>query len=85
MLINRIRTSAVEERPILEHGKCEFFQYVPAVEIVEYVLYLEAQALEKLSPVGVAVVGGTVDHKALYPMAVVLELPLDQVGSLILL
>lgn len=80
VLANRIRTGAVEERPVLEHGEGDFFQNIPAVDVVERVLYLEPQALEKLGPVGVAVVGGAVDHKAPCPVAVVLELLLDQVG-----
>lgn len=81
---NVIRTGAVEDQPVLEHGEGEFSENVPVVEEVDRVLHLEAQAPEKLDPVGVAVVGGAVDHKAPCPVAVVLELPLDQVGSVVL-
>lgn len=84
MPANVIRTGAVEDQPVLEHGEGEFSENVPVVEEVDRVLHLEAQAPEKLDPVGVAVVGGAVDHKAPCPVAVVLELPLDQVGSVVL-
>lgn len=41
VLANPIRTAALEERPVLEHGEGELSKNVPALEVVEHVLRLE--------------------------------------------
>ena len=84
MLANRVRAGAIEEWPVFEHGKGELVQNIPTVEIIEHVLHLEAQAPEELGPVGVARVGGAVDQETPRSMAVVLQLPFDQVGGVVL-
>lgn len=75
---------AVEERAVLEHGEGELFQYVAAVEAVEGIFHLEAQAPTKLGPMDVTGVPGAVDYEAPGSVSVVLELPLDQVGGVVL-
>ena len=63
---------SIESRLILEHGKGEFLQNVPAIVVIKRALHLEVQAPEKFSPVCIAVVGSPINHKS--PALVVIPL-----------
>lgn len=83
VLADRICISAVEKRAVLDHGEGEFFQDIAAVEVVEAIFHLEAQASDKLGPVDIIGVGGAVNDKTPGSVAVVLELPLDKIGGVV--
>ena len=79
-----VRGGAVKARAVLEDGEGEVLQDIAATRVVELVLKLEAQAPQELGPFGVACVGRAVDDEASGTVTVVLQLPLDQVGDVVL-